>query len=475
MASPIVIKAKVSGSAKAKPLPSATLPGSGSSSTLGPRLTVRSPGSTIGYASSSPSTPVSANSPGPIKITAKVSRGAQNPPLKPSLLPNAVTNGEARIRRTSTSTSMSSVTVARSTVGSASSRPSSVVHAQSRSPPSTLNRDRTGSMYSITSQPRGQSPGRRPPSPVKTLGRIVSPRQPTVLSVFANQPHSPPGSTLSGQSASTSSLSSPASPMQAFTTPSSPRTAYHAPVTPADRSHTGPVKLRAKITPSNAMLEPPPPSNSVSLGSSRSNSPTPSDASSSSIDSEIEAKINRKIADLEITNTSLLSINASLEAHKTKQQKEIWELRRRLRETRLALPPPMFKQLKSQDGDAAVEEEDDADEPEPEQDQDQDDPVFDRVSAKLLGLIEQCKTAISASAEKVRVLNANELRAWEGKRVSISAGPGEFGVAAAAEGEDAEDDEDPDADAPFETADTDATDALDDSEVSELLDDVDPS
>ncbi|AAW43433.1 hypothetical protein CNE00380 [Cryptococcus deneoformans JEC21] len=51
----------------------------------------------------------------------------------------------------------------------------------------------------------------------------------------------------------------------------------------------------------------------------------------------VEAKINRKVADLEISNASLLAINKSLEATKSKQRAEIGKLRRRLRET-LAFP-----------------------------------------------------------------------------------------------------------------------------------------
>lgn len=57
-----------------------------------------------------------------------------------------------------------------------------------------------------------------------------------------------------------------------------------------------------------------------------------------------EAKINRKIADLEISNASLLAINRALEATKTKQRAEIFKLRRALREsldgTGLAKPAP---------------------------------------------------------------------------------------------------------------------------------------
>ncbi|WWC85708.1 uncharacterized protein L201_000574 [Kwoniella dendrophila CBS 6074] len=46
-----------------------------------------------------------------------------------------------------------------------------------------------------------------------------------------------------------------------------------------------------------------------------------------------QAKINRKIADLEISNASLLAINKTLEATKSKQRTEILKLRRMLRES----------------------------------------------------------------------------------------------------------------------------------------------
>ncbi|GAA5825529.1 hypothetical protein JCM3770_004315 [Rhodotorula araucariae] len=50
-------------------------------------------------------------------------------------------------------------------------------------------------------------------------------------------------------------------------------------------------------------------------------------------EAEKEARVARKIADLEIRNTSLLAINASLERVKVKHTKEIRELRRRMRES----------------------------------------------------------------------------------------------------------------------------------------------
>ena len=66
-----------------------------------------------------------------------------------------------------------------------------------------------------------------------------------------------------------------------------------------------------------------------------------------------EAKSNRKIEDLEISNRSLLAINASLEATKNKQAKEIRDLRRKLRESRLLLPPPTFRSLQASSSSGA--------------------------------------------------------------------------------------------------------------------------
>ncbi|TYJ56859.1 hypothetical protein B9479_002470 [Cryptococcus floricola] len=55
---------------------------------------------------------------------------------------------------------------------------------------------------------------------------------------------------------------------------------------------------------------------------------------------EEQAKINRKIADLEISNASLMAINKMLETTKSKQRAEIVKLRRRLRETLSHHPLP---------------------------------------------------------------------------------------------------------------------------------------
>jgi hypothetical protein len=73
---------------------------------------------------------------------------------------------------------------------------------------------------------------------------------------------------------------------------------------------------------------------------------TPDDSEVDKAKSEaIAAKSSRKIADLEITNKSLLAINAMLEADKHRLSKEIRDLRRRLREQRLSLPPQAYRAL----------------------------------------------------------------------------------------------------------------------------------
>jgi hypothetical protein len=59
--------------------------------------------------------------------------------------------------------------------------------------------------------------------------------------------------------------------------------------------------------------------------------------------------LTRQTADLEIRNRSLLIINANLETTKHRLTKEVHELRRKLREARLALPPSRFRMLKETD------------------------------------------------------------------------------------------------------------------------------
>ncbi|KAF8640993.1 hypothetical protein AX17_000638 [Amanita inopinata Kibby_2008] len=132
------------------------------------------------------------------------------------------------------------------------------------------------------------------------------------------------------------------------------------------------------------------------------------------------AKSNRKIADLEITNRSLLAINASLESTKHKQAKEIRELRRKLRESRLILPPRAYRAFQSsQDHEDTADEEDEADEADEEVEEAADD-VFARVKVMLEGLLESGHRALESSVTDfagagkggTKVLSAEEVRSW---------------------------------------------------------------
>lgn len=129
-----------------------------------------------------------------------------------------------------------------------------------------------------------------------------------------------------------------------------------------------------------------------------------------------EAKTNRKIADLEITNRSLLAINASLETTKNRQAKEIRDLRRRLRESRLILPPRTYEAVKSSfpnDGDDDPDDDDD----DSEDIEGLEDASFERVKHLVDTLIQSGKRALESKPEEFRnnsakVLNADEVRSW---------------------------------------------------------------
>ncbi|KAH8120053.1 hypothetical protein DFH11DRAFT_1558037 [Phellopilus nigrolimitatus] len=150
-----------------------------------------------------------------------------------------------------------------------------------------------------------------------------------------------------------------------------------------------------------------------------------------------EAKSNRKIADLEITNKSLLAINIQLEANKHKQAKEIRELRRKLRESRLVLPPHAYHELKSSNG---VEDFRNDDEEEDEEENSEanasaeaiqigkDDELFNRVRGMIDSLLESGRQAIESKVEDfapprgaAKVLHEEEARSWRnGRRWSES-------------------------------------------------------
>lgn len=151
-------------------------------------------------------------------------------------------------------------------------------------------------------------------------------------------------------------------------------------------------------------------------------------------DMQSEARTNRKIEDLEITNRSLLAINAMLEATKARQAKEIRELKRKLRETRLTLPPKAYAALRSSEANSSMDnlpdpvnadtsgaigsissDEDDEDEegvPDP-------DPTFDRISHMLEAMLSHASEAVKQGMEPivpeermVKVLSAAEVESY---------------------------------------------------------------
>jgi len=147
-----------------------------------------------------------------------------------------------------------------------------------------------------------------------------------------------------------------------------------------------------------------------------------------------QAKSNRKIEDLEITNRSLLAINSSLEATKHRQAKEIRDLRRKLRESRLILPPQAYRAVKSSDGPAdAVDDPDDEEEEDSEEEEQAEvvegktDEAYRRVRGLIEGLLEEGRRALEAKPEDLapggksgaKVLSEEEARSWRGDDLEL--------------------------------------------------------
>jgi len=146
---------------------------------------------------------------------------------------------------------------------------------------------------------------------------------------------------------------------------------------------------------------------------------TDDDSEASEHKVKAEAKSNRKIADLEITNRSLLAINSTLETTKHRQAKEIRDLRRKLRESRLILPPRAFRAVKSKLDHDDTASEDDEDE-NSESLEGTEDEVYTRVKAIIDGLIETGKGALELKPKDfleggkggAKVLHAEDVRIW---------------------------------------------------------------
>lgn len=146
-----------------------------------------------------------------------------------------------------------------------------------------------------------------------------------------------------------------------------------------------------------------------------------------------------QMADLEITNRSLMAINASLEATKHRQAKEIQDLRRRLREARLILPPRAFLASKDStlstfsdadlglDNDSSSSEDEGNDEDEGEKPKDPDarskvsgDAAFRRIKLLLDTLLKEGTAALEHEKDMVglhggavaKVLSPEEVRVY---------------------------------------------------------------
>lgn len=123
-----------------------------------------------------------------------------------------------------------------------------------------------------------------------------------------------------------------------------------------------------------------------------------------------------------------MAINSSLEATKHRQAKEIRDLRRKLRESRLILPPRTYREVKSSDPaprpDAAEEEDEESEEEEEEQAvvEGKTDETYRRVRGLLETLLEEGRRALETKSEDLapggksgaKVLSEEEARTWRG-------------------------------------------------------------
>lgn len=288
-------------------------------------------------------------------------------------------------------------------------------------PPSPPNSATVQSFYPITTAAPAANPHRYPsprrgPSPTPYAYQTFTP--PEGPSKAARQalkakvdpasiplpPHSPPISALSLSSKSSVSRSS------LSLDPS------HASV-PTFNSHTN-KRLDTEFARANNAIQ----SDHDDTISPTTNGRQSSQDRDSDCDSEnsehkarAAAKSNRKIADLEITNQSLLLINASLETTKNRQAKEIRDLKRKLRESRLILPPRAFRAVESL---VREEQEDEVEDDDSEEGESGPDEAYARVKDMVEGLLESGRKALEKTPDDFRqglsakVLNADEVRSW---------------------------------------------------------------
>lgn len=111
-----------------------------------------------------------------------------------------------------------------------------------------------------------------------------------------------------------------------------------------------------------------------------------------------------------------------MEATKHRQAKEIRELRRKLRESRLILPPHTYRAVTSNDTETlALPEEDDEEEDEEEEETHGNDQTYMRIRIRLDEMIQSAQKALTTNytdfAEMkgpTKVLSEQEVRDWRG-------------------------------------------------------------
>ncbi|KAI0033974.1 hypothetical protein K488DRAFT_84416 [Vararia minispora EC-137] len=238
-------------------------------------------------------------------------------------------------------------------------------------------------------------------------------------------PQSPPTSTVSFSShSSRSSLSHVAYSSSATESSGAAPTVYSHHTSGPSKDHATderPPVQRATFDAIVDLFDPTSSSRRTSAATAGGEPPSPGLDLPKSEGSQIRAaaKSNRKIEDLEITNRSLLAINATLEAAKHKQAKEIRELRRKLRESRLILPPRAYRAVKSSDptADDEADDEDEDDEDEEDVAASARDETYVRVRNLLDGLLDAGRRALASTPEDhagAKVLSAEEVRSWRG-------------------------------------------------------------
>ncbi|SPO26363.1 uncharacterized protein UTRI_03952 [Ustilago trichophora] len=116
-----------------------------------------------------------------------------------------------------------------------------------------------------------------------------------------------------------------------------------------------------------------------------------------------EARVHRKLLDLEITNKSLLAINSALEVTKMKQAREIRELKRRLREGRgLSVVATTSRDPSGGGGNGIFSDDEDLETDSDENDDDDDEFMVRKEDPELEAAHQRCKNLVDSMVEQAR-------------------------------------------------------------------------